>query len=100
MVAAMLAAARPATLAGEALTLAWPQASAFSKRQAETPANRELLVRAVRAVTGASLRVAYEVRADDELDGGAAAPALSEEELVERFMREFDAEELPPEEQS
>ena len=100
MVAAMLAAARPVALAGEALTLAWPQASAFSKRQAETPANRELLVRAVRAVTGASLRVAYEVRADDELDGGAAAPALSEEELVERFMREFDAEELPPEEQS
>ena len=27
----------------------------------------------------------------------ASAPAISEEDLVKRFMDEFDAEELPPE---
>ena len=50
-------------------------------------------------MTGSSLRLAYELRADHEVVAAAAAvaPALSEEELVERFKREFEAEELPPE---
>ena len=44
-------------------------------------------------------RLAYELRAEHELAAQAAAvqPALSEDELVKRFMDEFDAEELPPE---
>jgi DNA polymerase-3 subunit gamma/tau len=50
-------------------------------------------------VTGSSLRLAYELRADHEVvaPAASAAPALSEEDLVKRFMDEFDAEELPPE---
>jgi DNA polymerase III subunit gamma/tau len=93
--------ARPAELADQGLTLAWPEASSFSKRQADDPAKRELLAKAIRAVTGASLRLAHEIRADHEVPGAAVAaaaePQLSDEELVERFMAEFDAEELPPE---
>jgi hypothetical protein len=94
MLAAMLREARPAELAGEGLTLVWPESAAFSKRAAEDPAKRELIARSIRAVTGASLRLAHELRADDEL-APAEAP-LSDDELVARFKAEFDAEELPP----
>jgi DNA polymerase-3 subunit gamma/tau len=99
MLASLLEDAQPASLADEGLTLAWPESSAFSKRKAEDPANRELIAGAIRAVTGSSLRLAYELRADHEVVAAAAAvePELSEEELVERFKREFEAEELPPE---
>ncbi len=54
---------------------------------------------AIRAVTGSSLRLAYELRAAGTPApvSAATAPALSDEDLVKRFMDEFDAEELPPE---
>jgi DNA polymerase-3 subunit gamma/tau len=99
MLASLLEDARPAALADQGLTLAWPESSAFLKRKAEDPANRELIAGAIRAVTGSSLRLAYELRADHEVvaQATAAEPALSEEDLVKRFMDEFDAEELPPE---
>ncbi len=94
MLAAMLREARPAELVDEGLTLVWPESAAFSKRAAEDPAKRELIAQSIRAVTGASLRLAHELRADDEL-APAEAP-LSDDELVARFKTEFDAEELPP----
>jgi DNA polymerase-3 subunit gamma/tau len=99
MLASLLEDAQPAALADQGLTLAWPESSAFLKRKAEDPANRELIAGAIRAVTGSSLRLAYELRADHEVvaQAATAAPELSEEELVERFKREFEAEELPPE---
>jgi DNA polymerase III subunit gamma/tau len=104
MLAAVLRDARPAVLADQGLTLAWPESAAFSKRQAEEPAKKELIAQAIRAVTGASLKLAHELRADhDDIvsvasSAGPAEPQLSESELVARFMAEFDAEELPPEE--
>jgi DNA polymerase-3 subunit gamma/tau len=101
MLAHALREARPAELGGSNLTIAWPEASALTKRQAEDPAKQEMLAQAIRAVTGASLRLAHEVRADHDGPGAptaaAAEPALSDDQLVERFMAEFDAEELPPE---
>jgi DNA polymerase-3 subunit gamma/tau len=97
MLAGLLEDAQPAALADTGLTLAWPESSAFSKRKAEDPANRELIAGAIRSVTGASLRLAYELRADAEVPAPAvAAAALSEDDLVQRFKDEFDAEELPP----
>jgi len=96
--AAALAEARPADLDGERVTLAWSASSGLSKRQAEEPSGHDLIARTLRAVTGASLRVAHEVRADAELvQRSPSEPQLSDDELVERFMAEFDAEELPPE---
>jgi DNA polymerase-3 subunit gamma/tau len=97
MLAAMLREARPVELAETGLTLAWPQSAAFSKRAAEDPAKRELIAQSIRAVTGASLRLAHELRADHEVAAEAAAP-LSDDELVERFKREFGAVEEPTEE--
>src|SRR4051812_10909476 len=100
MLAGALREARPAALGEDGLTIAWPEAAALTKRQAEDPAKQEMLAQAIRAVTGASLRLAHEVRAAHEVPdtpAAAAEPRLSDDELVERFMAEFDAEELPPE---
>jgi DNA polymerase-3 subunit gamma/tau len=93
MLAEMLRQARPSELSGEGLTLAWPERAAFSKRQAEEPAKRDLIARSIRAVTGASLRLAHELREDLE---AAPQTTISDDELVARFKAEFDAEELPP----
>jgi DNA polymerase-3 subunit gamma/tau len=101
MLAAALDDCAPAALSDDGLTLAWPETSSFLKRKAEDPANRDLLVKAIRSVTGTSLRLAYELRSESDpvpamAGTAAAAPKLSEEDLVQRFMEEFDAEELPP----
>jgi DNA polymerase III subunit gamma/tau len=95
--AAILQEAQPTALADRDLTIAWPESAAFSKRQAEDPEKRELIAQSIRAVTGASLRLAYEL-------GGEHQPAepLSEDELVDRFKQEFGAveESPPPQEES
>ena len=96
MLAAALDVAAPAALGDHGVTLAWPESSAFLKRKAEDPANREAIVKAIRSVTGSSLRLVYELRAGD-VHAVAAAPRLSDDDLVKRFLDEFDAEELPPE---
>jgi DNA polymerase III subunit gamma/tau len=99
MLAALLQTARPAGLGGKDLTLAWPESSGFLKRKAEDPANKELISQAIRAVTGSSLRLAYELRDASEIAVERRGPQLSEEELVDRFVQEFDAEVLPPPDQ-
>ena len=94
LVGAVLAHARPTALEGDELTLAL--VGKTNKALAEDPVKRELIAKAVRSVTGSSLRLAYELRADvtrDESD----TPTLSADEMIERLMKEFEAEELPPE---
>ena len=101
LLAAVLHGARPAAVDDGELTLAWPESAGFFKRKAEDPASKETIARVIRAVTGSSLRLAFELRDDAALAAGpAAAPQLTEEELVNRFVEEFDAEVLPPEEES
>ena len=93
MIAATLEAARPAALSAGALTLAFPSGAAFFKRKAEQDDARRAATEAVRSVVGAKLVLRYEL--SDE--GPAIAdgePNLTGEELVRRFMEEFDAEEV------
>jgi DNA polymerase III subunit gamma/tau len=92
LLAEHLKVARPTALGDGELTLAWAETSGLSRRKAEDPPNRELIGRAIRAVTGASLRLAHEMRADTP---AAEAPTLTEDELIERFVEEFEAEILP-----
>jgi DNA polymerase-3 subunit gamma/tau len=94
LLAALLREATPLELTEQGLTLAWPESAAFLKRQAEDPAKRELLAESIRAVTGASLRLAFELRADEEV--AQAGETIDEDELVDRFKREFGAVEEPP----
>ena len=45
-------------------------------------------------MTGSSLRLAYAL-SDEAAAAAAAPPRLSEDELIERLVREFNAEVLP-----
>jgi DNA polymerase-3 subunit gamma/tau len=89
MLGAALGAARPLALEGDRLVVAFPPDAAFVKKKAE--ANRELVQRALRGLSGQSLSVAYELR-DDGVAGGPVL--LAEEELIERLRAEFAAEEV------
>ncbi len=95
MVAALIAEAVPVTLEGHRLTVAFPADAAFSKRKAE--ANRELVLAALRSLTGAALTVVFELSDADRDGPPVAARALGEEELLERLRRDFAAEEVLPE---
>jgi DNA polymerase-3 subunit gamma/tau len=100
MLHALMENARPSSLDGGELTLSWAESAAFYKRKAEDPACREQIATAIRSVTGSSLRLAYALADEDAAAPAQAPPALSDDDLVEAFMREFDAEELPAEEES
>ncbi|MCW2953692.1 MAG: polymerase subunit gamma and tau, partial [Conexibacter sp.] len=99
MLAAALADARPLDCDGTDVTLALPTGAAFSKRMAESEAHRRLVGDALRTLAGVAVRPRYELRDLDPEEAAAAAalpgaPALSDVELVARFVAEFDAEEL------
>jgi DNA polymerase-3 subunit gamma/tau len=89
MLGAALGAARPHALEGERLVVAFPPDAAFVKKKAE--ANRELVQRALRGLSGQSLSVTYELRDDGEAGGPVL---LGEEELIERLRAEFAAQEV------
>jgi DNA polymerase-3 subunit gamma/tau len=91
--------ARPTALAHGELTLSWAESHGFHLRRAEDPACRDLIAEAVRTVTGSSLRLAYSLADAAAAHAADQAPGLSEDELIGRFMEEFDAVELPPAEE-
>jgi DNA polymerase-3 subunit gamma/tau len=96
LLAAALAEGRPVAVEdGEAL-LAFPPDAAFQKRQAESEAHRQVVAAALGALGGTPLRVRCEVRelSSQEAPEESAAPAPTGDELVERFVAAFDAEEL------
>jgi DNA polymerase III subunit gamma/tau len=93
MLAALLSDARPIAVGDQELTLAFPGGAAFLKKKAEQDDYRRVAGEALQAVTGQRLVLRYELRdAEDEEAGGEQV--LSGEELVQRFMEEFDAEEV------
>ncbi|HEX8856265.1 MAG TPA: DNA polymerase III subunit gamma/tau [Thermoleophilaceae bacterium] len=92
MVGALLAEARPTALEGERLTVTFPGDSTFSKKKAES--NRVLLHDALHGLTGRSLTLTYELGEENGDSEGAAPRTLSEEELLERLVREFGAKEV------
>jgi len=94
MLGAALGAARPMAIEGDRLIVAFPPDAAFVKKKAE--ANRDLVARALRGLTGHSLTVAYELREDAR---PAGPELLGEEELIERLRAEFAAEEVFEEEE-
>jgi DNA polymerase III subunit gamma/tau len=97
MLAALLADARPISLADQSLTIAFPIGAAFLKRKAEQDDHRRTAAEAFHSVTGQALRLRYELSEADPAQAPAGAAMLSGEELVRRFMEEFDAEELAAE---
>jgi DNA polymerase III subunit gamma/tau len=94
MLAGALAAARPVAVAERELTLAFPGGASFLKRKAEQDDYRRVAAEALKTVTGHKMAFRYELRDDEPEPEPTGEPALTGEELVRRFMEEFDAEEL------
>lgn len=95
LLGALIAEARPVAVDGEDVTLAFASTAQFLKKKAEDPDNRAAVGEALRAVAGGRWRLSYELREELGTDDRAGAAERSEEEWVARFMREFDAEEVP-----
>ncbi len=89
MVAALLAEALPTELDGGRLTVQFPADAAFSKKKAE--ANRDLVTGALRSIGGQAVAVVFELGAEREQQ---ATVTLTADELAERLLRDFDAEEI------
>ncbi|HEX8205628.1 MAG TPA: DNA polymerase III subunit gamma/tau [Solirubrobacteraceae bacterium] len=95
LLAAVLADARPCDLRDDQLVIAFTPDKSFLCRKAEDAANRQLVAEAITSLTGSPLRIAYELREAEE-DCAPSAPGLTEEQLVDRFKAEFEAEEIVP----
>ena len=94
MVAALLTEARPVAITDRDLTVAFPAGADFLKRKAEQDDHRRAVAEALRAATGHRLALRYEIRDEPIPAPSPGAPVLSGEELVRRFLEEFDAEEI------
>ncbi|HYM45955.1 MAG TPA: DNA polymerase III subunit gamma/tau [Solirubrobacteraceae bacterium] len=92
---AVIAGARPIAVSDRDLTVGFPVDAAFLKRQAEDPSNRATVTEALRELTGGRWRISYELREDLDLGEGAQPRKYTEEEWIERFKSELDAEEIP-----
>jgi DNA polymerase-3 subunit gamma/tau len=92
MLAAVVADAVPIELTDRRLLLAFPADGEFLRRKAEDSPNRIAVADAVRAVTGRTLTLAYDLR---DLATPSDPPAtLTDAEWVARLKVEFDAHEL------
>ena len=88
----------PVAVDGAQVTVAFAPSDDFLRRKAEDDGYRRCVQTAVRTVTGARAQIAY-VLADApiEVDGEQAiAVPPTEDEWVQRFVAEFDAEEIIP----
>ncbi len=96
--AALLAEAMPIAVDGTEVTVAFPASDDFHRRKADDDGYRRCVAMAVRTVTGMKAQIAY-VLADlapaGAVDEAPAAPP-TEDEWVQRFVAEFDAEEIHP----
>ena len=95
---AVIADTRPIGVAGEDLAVGFPTGAEFLKKKAEDPANRQIVTDALRHLAGGRWRISYDLDPDLDAAGeGGLARTYSEEEWIERFKAELDAEEIPAE---
>jgi DNA polymerase-3 subunit gamma/tau len=95
LLGAVIKDARPVALDGFDLTLAFSSTAQFLRKKAEDPANRAIVGEALRSLAPGRWRLSYELRDVPGGEGGDDAEELTEDELVRRFIEEFDAEEVP-----
>jgi DNA polymerase-3 subunit gamma/tau len=92
-ISSALGEARPAALAGDTLTLEFPQTAAFHLKLAEDSKNAALLRDALYEVTGRKLAIVFELGEPGEAPEHDDTPA-SEEDVLELMKSTFDAREL------
>jgi DNA polymerase-3 subunit gamma/tau len=94
--AALLDHTRPIAVAGTLITVAFAHDAAYLLRRADDEEYRACVATAIESVTGVKGQVAYVLdepaRAEQEPAG-----APTDQEWVQRFVAEFDAEEIHPE---
>ena len=96
--ASVLREAHPKGLAGDRLTVEFPQAASFHRQLAEEPKNATLLAEALYEVTGRHLELAFEVGENGgEGDPDAPEEPMSEEEIIDLMKGTFDAREVKEE---
>jgi DNA polymerase-3 subunit gamma/tau len=94
LVGAALQGTYPIAVSAQDLTVAFPEGADFVKRIAEQEGHRRAVTEALRTTTGQRLGVRYELRSEPGPAVAPQTPVLSGEELVRRFLEEFDAEEI------
>jgi DNA polymerase-3 subunit gamma/tau len=92
-ISSALGEARPAALAGDTLTLEFPQTAAFHLKLAEDSKNAALLRDALYEVTGRKLAVVFELGEAGVREQHDETPA-TEEDVLELMKSTFDAREL------
>jgi DNA polymerase-3 subunit gamma/tau len=97
LVAGCLAEARPLTVSGRDLTLAFTPEHGFQRRKCEDAAARELAAEAFQALVGITPRLVFETREGEEL--GAEPDVLGEDDFIARLRSEFDAEPYEPDQE-
>ncbi len=88
-----LAEAHPSSLAGDTLTLEFPQTASFHLKLAEDPKNAAMLREALYEVTGRKLAIAFELGDSTQAEVEDDGPP-SEEDVLELMKSTFDAREL------
>ncbi|HEY6836775.1 MAG TPA: DNA polymerase III subunit gamma/tau [Gaiellaceae bacterium] len=92
--ASVLREAHPKGLAGDRLTVEFPQAASFHRQLAEEPKNATLLADALYEVTGRHLEVAFEVGENGGDEEPEELEPMSEEEIIDLVKGTFDAREV------
>ncbi len=99
MLGVILEGAIPSAVTERELVVSFPSEAAFYKRKAEQDDYRRATAEAVRNVTGSTLTLRFELsEAPSEAEADATPEPtptpMSDEELVQRFVDEFGAEEI------
>ena len=98
MLAALFEAARPLGVSGDEVNLGFAQSASFLKRKAEDRPNRDAVIAAIAALTGHRLTVTFTLVDDPSTEatgsGGVSVGPLSADDWFERFITEFDGEEI------
>src|SRR4051812_41424270 len=96
LVGAALSDARPVELGDGGLVVAFDEAERFKFRMVDTSERRAVVEAALRGLAGRPLKVRYELRDLPAPAESAPPPPPSEDEIVARFVTEFDAQEIVP----
>ena len=97
LLGAALEKAQPVDVAGGEATFAFAREESFFKGTAEREEHRQRVAETVRALAGTALRPRYELRESVPEAAVATTPAPAAptgDELIDRFVAAFDAEEL------
>ena len=100
LLSAVVGHARPVGLDADArtLTIAFPPDSAFNLRKADGKESREVVANAIGTVLGAPLRPVFTMLEEGAHETDADQAAAGGDDLLERFVTEFDAEVVADEE--